>query len=173
MKRSRGVAYLLLLVAVAVLGLVAAQSVQLGSQLARRDAEAHLLMVGAELQAALRSYAGVPAEAQQAPGARGPRTLEELLRDTRHPGIRRHLRQIHADPLSGKYEWGLVEDAAGFVIGVYSLAPGQPIRQAGFEATWRSFNDATSYRDWVFGLPDAQGRRPPAPAVPGASTPGR
>lgn len=159
---QRGFAYMLLLVLIAVLGVVSASAVMLGAQLGRRDAERQLLDIGGEFQRALRSYAGVPlAAAAGAPGGmalggRGPKSLEDLLKDPRVPGLRRHLRQIHADPLTGKVEWGLVTDSQGAILGVYSLAGGTPIKQAGFDPTLAGFEQAPNYQAWVFGLPGAR-----------------
>lgn len=155
-QSARGFAYLLLLVAVALIGLVATASVSLGTQMARRDAERQLLAIGLEFQNALLSYAGVASGSIIANAARGPRTLDELLKDPRVPAIRRHLRQHYDDPLTGKAEWGLVVDSGGFIVGIYSLAEGRPIRQEGFESTQSSFDNAGSYRQWVFGLPASQ-----------------
>jgi hypothetical protein len=154
-SHCRGWAYLSVLFLVTLLALVASASLQAGTALARRNAEQELLAIGNEFQQALRSYAGAPLESPTAPelmGLRGPRTLEELLRDPRAPGIRRHLRRIYADPLTGRPDWGLVRDRDGLIVGVYSLAPGRPIRQAGFDATWAHFENSESYQDWIFGL---------------------
>jgi type II secretory pathway pseudopilin PulG len=151
-RPQQGVAYLLLLVAVALIGMAAAAALSLGATMARSDAEQQLLAVGAELEQALRSYAGVPVAGTLGPGARGPRTLEDLLRDPRSPGVRRHLRKLYADPLTGSGEWGLVRDSEGFITGVYSRAPGRPIKTLGFDTRWADFEKADTYRDWVFGL---------------------
>jgi type II secretory pathway pseudopilin PulG len=164
--RSRGFAYVLLLAAVAIIAVAATASLRIGVQMSRRDAEQSLLYVGSEFERALRSYAGVPASAnvnasndaanQALLSARGPRTLEELLKDPRTPGIRRHLRQIYADPMTGQQTWGLVKDPAGFIIGVYSLAEGVPIKQTGFAPNQAGFEQAQAYGTWVFGLPSTQ-----------------
>jgi len=156
-----GFAYVLLLLGIAVLALGASAALQLGAQAGRRDAERALLSVGAEYERALYSYAGmtVPAGHHASAGAlvaRGPRTLEELLKDPRVPGIRRHLRRLHADPLTGRADWGVVRDPAGFIVGVYSLSDGRPIKQLGFDARHAHFEEAPSYAKWVFGLPMAQ-----------------
>lgn len=159
---ARGFAYVLLLLGIAILSVGAAAALQLGAQAGRRDAERALLAVGAEFERALYSYAGValPVGAVNAQTgalvARGPRTLDELLKDPRVPGVRRHLRQIYADPMTGQAQWGTVLDPAGFIIGVYSLAGGQPVKQYGFEARHAHFEAAPSYAKWVFGLPMAQ-----------------
>ncbi len=175
---AHGFAYVLLLLGIAVLALGTSAALQLSAESGRRQAEQALLFVGGEFERALYSYAGLPVAAT-GPGAlggtlmaRGPRTLEELLKDPRVPGVRRHLRQLYADPMTGKPEWGVVRDPAGFIVGIYSPAKGQPIKQMGFPARQAHFEEATSYAQWVFGLPMAQlqtMQRAGVPAVPAAS----
>lgn len=178
-RAQHGFAYVLLLMAVAVLALGASAALQLGAQAGRRDAEQALLSTGAEFERALYSYAGVAVAATAANtsgalAARGPRDLQELLKDPRVPGVRRHLRQLYADPMTGKVEWGVVRDPAGFIVGVYSLAQGQPIKQLGFDARHAHFEEAPNYAKWVFGLPMAQLqtlRGAGQPATPAAAKP--
>jgi type II secretory pathway pseudopilin PulG len=151
-----GFAYVLLLIAISVISIIASSSLSLGNQIARHDAEQHLLSIGTEFEQAIRAYANVPENAAIALNARGPRTLEELLRDPRSASPRRYLRQIYADPLTGKDTWGIVKDPAGFIIGVYSLAEGKPIQQTGFSVQQANFEGAQTYSAWVFGLPTAR-----------------
>jgi type II secretory pathway pseudopilin PulG len=153
---GHGFAYLLLLLAIALIGLTAGATISLGATMARRDAERQLLAVGSEFQQALRSYAGIPPLASVSTPAQGPRSLDDLLKDPRVPGLRRHLRRIYADPLTGKKEWGLIKDSQGFILGIHSLAAGQPIQRTGFEQPFASFEEAQDYRQWVFGLPVVQ-----------------
>ncbi len=153
--RCGGLAYLGVLLLLALIALAASASLQAGTALARRDAEAHLLAIGREFQDALYSHANLPRGAAASPGLRGPRTLEELLRDPRVPGVRRHLRQVYADPLTGAREWGLVRDRDGYIVGIHSLADGRPVRQKGFDPALANFEDAEGYADWVFGFPAA------------------
>lgn len=161
-KRSNGFAYVMLLVAVAILSLFAAGSLQLGSQLSRQDAEQALLDVGGEFQRALYSYSGTTATSGAggvnalANSAKGPRTIEELLRDGRTASTKRHLRQLYADPMTGSTQWGLVKDPAGFILGVYSKSSERPIKQTNFDQTQAHFEEAESYSKWIFGLPSAQ-----------------
>lgn len=155
-----GFAYVLLLIAVAVIGIAAAALVSLGARMARRDAEAQLLDIGGEFEQALISYRSVAMGAQE----QGPRNLEDLLRDPRRPAATRHLRQIYADPLTGQPQWGLVRAPGGGIVGVFSLAAGVPIRQAGFDAAHSGFADARTYADWVFQAPIVSAVPPPLPA---------
>jgi type II secretory pathway pseudopilin PulG len=149
---QKGFAYLILLLAIALIGIAASSAVSLGATMARRDAELQLLAIGAEFDQALRSYAGVPGSAAAVAGARGPRNLEDLLRDSRFPGVRRHLRQLYADPLTGSAEWGLVRDREGYIIGLHSLARGRPIKRSGFAPRLSHLEEAEDYASWYFGL---------------------
>lgn len=153
--KQSGLAYVLLLITVAVLGIVSASSLSIGSKIGKRDAERELLAIGAEFEQALRSYAGFSGNVAATPGGSGPRTLQELLRDPRFPALKRHLRQVYFDPLTGSNEWGIVKNTAGFIVGIYSTAGGTPIQRTGFEAGKPHFENAESYSSWVFGLPTA------------------
>lgn len=148
---SRGFAYVLLLVAIAAIAAATAGTVSLGAVAERRSAERELLAIGAEFQRALLSYAGAPANANPAQ-VQGPRSLEDLLKDPRTPGVRRHLRRIYRDPLTGGDEWGTVRNAQGGIVGIYSLATGRPFQQAGFATEFAAFEQADSYKLWVFGF---------------------
>lgn len=144
--RQQGLAYLFLLLAVAVIGGVAATTVQMGSSLSRQAAERQLLWVGAEFAQALDSYAAATPVGQPT----APRELAQLLRDERYPSITRHLRRLYDDPLTGSAEWGLVRDPQGLIVGIHSLAEGEPIVQSGFPERFQFMAGASSYKDWVF-----------------------
>ncbi|WP_431112938.1 type II secretion system protein [Variovorax paradoxus] len=121
---------------------------------------------------------GSPPAAGSLSDPRGyPGSLDELLRDERFPGIRRHLRKIFVDPMTGKAEWGLVQ-VAGRIVGVHSLSTAVPIKQAGFDGDDHSFAGAQSYAGWVFGpashmpgmQPDRRDGAPPGTPLPSLST---
>jgi type II secretory pathway pseudopilin PulG len=148
---------LLLLAVVAVVGAAAATSVTAGASLARREAEEHLLDVGAEFERALWSYR---AASLGGPTGRSPKTLEELLKDSRIPGVKRHLRKLYTDPATGiSGEWGVVRGADGSILGIYSLAAGMPVKRTGFPTHQSHFENARTYSDWVFGLPPEERER--------------
>ncbi|MDZ4101273.1 MAG: hypothetical protein U1E12_06325 [Hydrogenophaga sp.] len=67
------------------------------------------------------------------------------------PGTWRHLRRIPIDPLTGRDNWGLVRDAQGGIVGIHSLAAGVPIKRTGFDPRWKTFDEAGTYQQWVFG----------------------
>ncbi|MEI8266625.1 MAG: type II secretion system protein [Betaproteobacteria bacterium] len=154
-----GLAYVALLVVLAILALAAAATARLGAATHRHLAEAALLEAGATFSAALDSYARSTPKGQ--PDA--PRSLQDLLRDPRHPGTVRHLRRVPVDPLTGSQRWGLLreeDDDNGEIVGVYSLARGRPLKQANFDRRFQDFERRQTYAEWLF-------VRPPDPAATG------
>lgn len=146
--RQRGFSLLGLLILIAILGIVAASNVQVGTLLQRRTAEQELLFVGKEFQRALASYAA----ATPIGAPRGPTSLDDLLRDPRFPGVRRHLRRVYVDPMTGTTSWGLLRGPEGRIVAVYSLSEGQPIKQAGFDAELLHLAQRVRYSEWLFGI---------------------
>lgn len=147
-RRQRGIAYMALMVAVAVLGLTATYSVRVGAAFSRHDAEEELLHVGMLVQRALHSYANA-----SPPGApRAPLSLDELLRDARYPGKVRHLRRIPVDPMTGHDDWILVRTIDGRIAAIHSRSKEKPLKRTGFEPALSYLDEceATSYQQWVF-----------------------
>ncbi|XYJ09329.1 type II secretion system protein [Telluria sp. B2] len=179
-----GFTYVGLVIFVAILGLVGAATLKVDSLLRRAAAEQELLEIGAEYSEALRSYAA--ATPRGYPTA--PPTLQELLKDPRFPGTRRHLRRIYVDPVTGRQEWGIVYqgDKVG-VLAVYSLSQAQPLKVANFDARFQNFENKEHLSEWKFtasgtgasAAPGANGQPPnlqpqpnvqPAPLFPAPGT---
>lgn len=146
-KHVRGFTYLSLIVVVAIIALVTASGIKLGSVLQRSRAEQELLDIGAAFSDALKSYAdatpqGMPPE---------PPSLQDLLKDPRFPGTRRHLRKIFVDPMTGKAEWGIVYrgDKIG-VLALYSLSDAKPVKIGNFPARYSGFEGKSRISDWKF-----------------------
>lgn len=156
-RRQRGFTYLGLVILVAILGLVGAAGLKTGSLLQRQAAELALLDIGAQFSDALYSYAAAtpPGLPQQ------PESLAELLRDPRVPHMRRHLRKLFVDPMTGHAEWGLLyQPGSNRIIGVHSLSQATPLKTANFEARFANLEGKSTLSEWHF-LLAAQ----PAPAV--------
>jgi len=141
---------------VAILAIGAAATLSAGIALQRRAGEQELLFVGGEYQRAIRSYYETAVSTP-----RYPLKLEDLLRDPRFPGTRRHLRRLYADPVTGKSDWGLIQAPGGGIMGVYSLAKGTPIKVDLFDAQFPGFEGKTSYAEWRFAY------APPGFNIPG------
>ncbi|MBB3119641.1 type II secretion system protein [Pseudoduganella violacea] len=165
-KPARGFTYISVIILVAVIGLVSAATLRLGVVLQRSAAERELLIIGAEFSDALKSYAAATPQGQHPQ----PRTLNDLLRDPRYPQIRRHLRKIYIDPMTGKPEWGLltVPNKIG-IAGIYSLSEAKAIKVANFPARFAVFEGKTRISDWKF---TADGLAPPPVATPPGNAPG-
>lgn len=141
LRSQTGVTYLMLLALVFLLGLGLAAVATYWQTIAQREKERELLFIGQQFRTALLSYAGSSKQY--------PESLEQLVLDDRAPNIRRHLRRIYIDPLTGKSDWGLIR-RDGRIIGVYSLAVGSPLIRDGFPKELVNFSDAASYEDWRF-----------------------
>ena len=149
LRREGGFTYLGLVILVTVIGLVGAATLKVDALLRRAEAEEELLETGAAFSEALRTYAEATPKGQLPQ----PPSLQELLKDPRFPGVRRHLRKIFVDPLTGKAEWGIVWANPGErrgVLAVYSLSKAKPLKVANFDARFSGFENKQHVSDWKF-----------------------
>lgn len=169
-RRDGGFTYLSLIILVAIIGLVSATTLKLGAVLQRSRAEQQLLDIGAAFSDALQSYA----DATPAGFPPQPPSLKELLKDPRFPGVRRHLRKVFVDPMTGEAEWGVVYlgDKRG-VLAVYSLSDAKPVKIGNFPARFQGLAGKKKISEWRFeangkGIPGSGGviATPPAPPAP-------
>jgi type II secretory pathway pseudopilin PulG len=145
-SRAQGFSYIGLLILVAMMGIALAAAGEIWHTAQKREKEQELLFVGGQFRRAIEQfYANTPGKAR-----RYPLLLEELLQDPRHPGIRRYLRKIYPDPMTGSVEWGLIIGSGGEIYGVYSLSEDEPIKKAHFRLADKAFEGKTKYSDWVF-----------------------
>lgn len=164
-RRQAGFTYLGLIILVFIVGLVGAATLKVGALLQRAQLETELLETGAQFSAALKSYADATPRGQPTQ----PLTLQELLRDTRFPTPRRHLRKMFVDPITGRPEWGIVSAAqGGRILGVHSLSQAKPLKLAGFDERFPNFENREHYADWKFMAlgPGASAEPPIAMAPP-------
>jgi type II secretory pathway pseudopilin PulG len=145
--RQQGFTYLSLVILLAIIGLVGAAALKVEALMARAAAEEELLETGAAFSAALDSYAAATPQGKPTQ----PPTLQDLLKDTRFPTIRRHLRKVFIDPISGKAEWGItyIGDKTG-IVGIYSLSQAQPLKLANFDDRFQNFENKQHYAEWKF-----------------------
>jgi type II secretory pathway pseudopilin PulG len=146
-RRQGGFTYLGLIILVTVIGMVGAATLKIGALMQRAQAEEELLDIGAAFSAALQSYAAATPAGQPLQ----PPSLQELLKDPRTPALRRHLRKIFVDPVTGSTEWGImyVTDRLG-VVAVYSLSPARPLKIGNFDARFTGFEGKLHLSDWKF-----------------------
>jgi len=158
---QHGFAYLLVLFAIAALGLGLAGAGQVWHTSVQREKETELLFMGNQFRQAIGSYY------RQSPGAMKqlPARLEDLLEDTRFAVPRRHLRKLYRDPMTGGFEWGLVK-SGDRIVGVHSVSPNRAFRIV-FPARDAAFQEATRYEQWIFSY-DMNVEPPAEPAHGGA-----
>ncbi|HSQ04733.1 MAG TPA: type II secretion system protein [Burkholderiales bacterium] len=144
-RRCGGYTYVFALVLIALVGVGLAATGELWHTAMKRERERELLFVGGQMQRALTMYY------QSSPGVRRyPASLEALLEDRRYPNVRRYLRRIYIDPVTGSAQWGLVKRPDGGIIGVHSLSRERPLKTGGFSPGNEQFTGKTKYSEWVF-----------------------
>lgn len=164
--RHEGFTYVGVLILVALLGFALAGAGQAWRHQAQREREAELLFAGAQIRSAIVSYlANSPGSAEYPP------TLEALLEDRRLPAVRRHLRRIYVDPMTGRPDWVPIL-SGGRITGVHSRSAGVPFRRTGFDPDSSDFADAATYRDWRFVAQGGAAAGQPAAGAAGVPAPG-
>lgn len=154
-RGQEGFGYLMVLFAIAAIGIGLATTGEVWSASAQRERETQLLFVGQQFRLALASYRD-----RSPPGApTAPTTLAELLEDRRFPTPVRHLRRLWRDPMTDSTDWGLVI-AAGRIVAVHSRDEREPLRTA-FSKRDAELAGLGTYSQWVFRAADAT---PPAAA---------
>jgi type II secretory pathway pseudopilin PulG len=173
-RAARGFTYVGLLLAVALSGVALAGAGTLWSTQIKRDREADLIFIGDQYRRAITSFYETTPAGQQ---PRFPANFEELLQDRRFPTVRRHLRKVFADPITGTRDWGILRGPGNSIAGVHSRSTALPLKRDGFPSHYQSFGTAKSYSDWQFVytptlVPGGAGDRPGKPASPpGTGTP--
>ena len=159
-SRERGFTYVWIMFVVALAGIMLAGAGQLWRTEAKREKEKELMFIGEQFRLAIGSYY----ESSPALPKRYPPSLEKLLLDDRFPAIKRHLRKIFFDPMTGTREWGLITQPGIGIMGVHSLSTQAPLKRANFHERYASFGEAESYRDWKFAYsPGDTQHLPPQP----------
>lgn len=163
-SRQAGATYPLMLFAVAALGLGLAAFGAVWSTAAQREREAELLFIGGEFARALASYrASSPAGT-----AAYPQRLEDLLLDPRQPFVRRHLRQLYRDPMTGEADW-LVDRRDGQIVAVRSRST-RPVLRRSDLPPWVAVTaqgESIRHTDWQMRPADEGLATPPAAPAPG------
>lgn len=145
-RTQSGFTYLGLLVMVAVMGVGLASMGELWQTVSQREREKDLLLAGREIRKAIGRYYTASAGGWQ----RYPASLDDLLKDNRFPGLRRHLRRIPLDPMTGKSDWETIPAPGGGVMGVHSRSKDEAMKVAGFDPGEEGFEGKKAYSEWRF-----------------------
>ena len=144
--KSRGFAYLTLLVVLAVMALVLSSASVSQSHQSKREKEAQLMFIGEQFYGAIASYYA----SSQDQTKRYPTKLEQLLVDNRGIKPKHHLRQIFQDPMTQKMDWGLVLNTQKQIIGVFSLSNETLLKTKLPEFAVLQTNKTATYQDVKF-----------------------
>ena len=142
---QRGVTLLTVLVMVVVIGLTLGMAGTSWRALMQREREEELFWRGDQYRRAIESYQQINQGGLQ----RYPERLEDLLRDPRSLQVKRHLRRLYSDPMTGG-DWVLVKDPAGGVKGVRSSSNDEPFKKDNFPEEYDTFVDRGKYSEWEF-----------------------
>ncbi|CAN4276327.1 PulG Type II secretory pathway, pseudopilin PulG [Methylophilaceae bacterium] len=165
-KHQAGFTYIGLLMVVAIAGIGMAGVGTVWHQDAQREREKELLFIGQAYRKAIGSYyENSPSTAKQF-----PQTLQDLILDTRFPSVKRHIRQLYADPFARDKDWNLVLQQ-GKITGIYSSSQLKPVKKARLPPEFEAFNAAEKFEEWRFvyepgsALPSTAAATPPV-AIP-------
>jgi type II secretory pathway pseudopilin PulG len=168
-RHSAGFTYIGLLVTIVIIGSMLAAVGRVWSTEAQREREAELLYRGDTIRKAIGAYLFA-----QGGSGQFPRELQDMVQDQRVPQIKRELRRVYEDPMTGKADWTLIRAPDGGIMGVASSSNAQPLKVRNFNTLDATFKDATCYCDWQFlYIPPRNAYRAPAvtPSTPGTPRP--
>lgn len=143
---QQGLALLGVLVAIVILGLLSGVASTSWKDTVQRSKEQELLWRGNQYRQAIESYYR---SAQAGTQSSFPADLNSLVNDGRSLTVRRHLRQLYPDPMTGN-DWAVIRNSAGKIVGVQSESNAVPFKKDGFIEENNAFIQATCYSDWCF-----------------------
>ena len=129
-RRLRGFTYLGLLFAIALLGVALAATGVSWRQAALREQERESIFRGQQIADALGRWRAAGGESPA-----GPQALQDLLEDRRDGLVRRHLRRLWDDPLTGRPDWVLLRDARGAIVALASRSARPAVLTDGLKAS--------------------------------------
>ncbi|MFI4866897.1 MAG: type II secretion system protein [Steroidobacterales bacterium] len=99
---------------------------------------------------ALRMAIGYYVSMSQGGVSHYPMELQDLVQDPRWPQMRRYLRRVYEDPMTGAADWTLIRAPDGGIMGVASTSKNAPIKRQGFTGVDELFAGSECYCDWQF-----------------------
>lgn len=165
---ERGFTFLTVMFSIVLIGTMIGTAARQLTTVAKREKEAELLFRGQAIRRGIELYY----RTSRAGFSQYPRSLEELIKDPGSPGIRRYLRKLYLDPITGG-EWVLLRDGGGRVKGVRSASEEAPLKIGNFPEELKSFEGKKKYSEWLFEYDPQQAihNLPPSKAPVSPATP--
>jgi len=162
-----GFTFLTVMFSIVLIGTMIGTAARQLTTVAKREKEIELLFRGQAIRRGIELYY----RTSRAGFSQYPRSLEDLIKDPGSPGVRRYLRKIYADPITGG-EWVLIRDGSGRVKGVRSASEEAPLKTANFPQELKSFEGKKKYSEWLFEYNPQQAiHNPPASNPPASRAP--
>lgn len=168
-QSHKGFAYLYLLLAVMIMGILSAIAGSTWKQIMQREAEEELLFRGMQIQEAIRRWHQPQKGSQHV--ATPLNDLKDLLNDPRTPSTVRYLRRLYTDPITND-DWILIREPERGIIGVASSSKKTVIKKANFPDQLLTFSNRERYEEWQFTYQPTsqqQSAGTASPAAPAAS----
>ncbi len=143
---NSGFTYVALLAAIVIVGISMGAAGKYWSFIMQREREVELLFRGEQYRLAIERYN------LALPGRNAyPPSIEELLKDSRTPVGKRHLRQAYKDPITGE-DFEVIRDQTkgNRITGVFSKSDKEPLKKTGFPEQYPEFENKTAYKEWKF-----------------------
>ncbi len=154
-----GFTFLTVMFSIVLIGTMIGTAARQLTTVAKREKETELLFRGQAIRRGIELYY----RTSRAGFSQYPRTLEDLIKDPGSPGIRRYLRKIYPDPVTGG-EWVLLRDGSGRVKGVRSASEETPLKIGNFPEELKSFEGKKKYSEWLFEYNPQQAIHNPPPS---------
>ncbi len=147
LRDERGFTFIGAIFLVVVVGIGLSVTGVAWSTISKREKETELLFRGIEIAKGIGRYYN------DSPGTkRYPKSLGDLADDKRFPVIKRHVRRIYKDPMTGRADWVIIKAPTGGIMGVKSASKDIPFKTGGFspEELIVVKEGASSYSEWEF-----------------------
>jgi type II secretory pathway pseudopilin PulG len=159
MPNNKGFTYLMAMMIIMIMGIMLGMVGQSWKTIMQREREEELIFRGTQIMDAIgRWNKPKPGEHVATP----LRDLKDLVQDPRTLTIKRYLRRLYTDPMTGK-EWNVINDPNLGITGVASTSQSKPLKTGNFPVGLESFEKKERYSDWLF---DAGQKKPGIPNTP-------
>lgn len=147
LNKDGGFTFIVLLFIVVISGIMFSATGKVWSNVMKREREAELIFVGLQYVQAIEAY-------YKGSGGRHskmyPSELEFLLEDPRENVLKRYLRRLYDDPMTGDKFEIIKDEVSGKIKGVKSKSTDKVLKTDGFPEELKQLKGKATYSDWEF-----------------------
>lgn len=156
-RHQQGFTYMIALFLVAILSVASLSALERALTKDRREKEKQLLFAGQAYRQAIMQY--------YQNSNQFPTRISDLLDAPNTSTLKRYLRRLYWDPMTGGPFDALTNEAGG-IVGVASSSTQQPIKTGYFPPELSNFNCAKTYQQWQFIYVPGASQQPQNPTIP-------